>query len=216
MVWNPGAGVPRGSHHNRYPHTHHAPPASLRNLPHTHSTSALKAGLLAGCCSHGNSIPGCPTQYFPPPPSSTLNPYHLHSQNKCSITSSKWTPLPPPPAFLHPCFLPLLIQWEATSWEGEGWREWRWQEAELRWVKGEGRNRGSHGSAPLHSAVVPKVWASVLTPRAISSPCMGLYLSWMKVQSTDRLPMNPKTHTGAQHQSPGATSSPQPQSCSPF
>lgn len=88
--------IPRGLPSELLPtHTHHTPPASLRNLPHTHSTSALKAGLLAGCCSHGNPIPGCPTQCFPPPPSSTLNPHHLHSQNKCSITSTKWTPLPP-------------------------------------------------------------------------------------------------------------------------
>lgn len=68
LVWNPEAGVPGGSHQNCYPHAHHTPPASLRNLPHTHSTSALKAGLLAGCCSHGNPIPGCPTQCFLPPP----------------------------------------------------------------------------------------------------------------------------------------------------
>lgn len=107
LVWNAEAGVPGGSHQNCYPHAHHTPPASLRNLPHTHSTSALKAGLLAGCCSHGNPIPGCPTQCFLPPPSSTLNPHHLHSQNKCGIVSTKWTPLPPglPPPVLSPSSL---------------------------------------------------------------------------------------------------------------
>lgn len=215
MVWNPGAGVPRGSHHNRYPHTHQAPPASLRNLPHTHSTSALKAGLLAGCCSHGNSIPGCPTQYFPPPPSSTLNPYHLHSQNKCSITSSKWTPLPPRP-FSILVFSPFSFNGKPQAGKGRGGESGGGKRLSCGGQKERGETGGSHGSAPLHSAVVPKVWASVLTPRAISSLCMGLYFSWMKVQSTDRLPMIPKTHTGTQHQSPGATSSPQPQSCSPF
>lgn len=138
LVWNPGAGVPGGSHQNCYPHTHQTPPASLRNLPHTHSTSALKAGLLAGCCSHGNPIPGCPTQCFPPPPSSTLNPHHLHSQNKCSIISTRWTPLPPglPPTLSFSLF---SFTEKAQAGKRKG-GERRWEEAEQKWMKGEGGN----------------------------------------------------------------------------
>ena len=92
LIWNPGAEAPGGSHQNCSPtpdtHTCHQPPLGTCNT----RTSALKAGILTGCCSHGNPIPGCPAQCFLPSPSfphpEPISPSFIEQE---LLNLAKWT-----------------------------------------------------------------------------------------------------------------------------
>lgn len=141
----------------------HPPPSGTYNT----RTSALKAELLTGCCSHGNSIPGCPSQGFSPPAFLHPKPTSLSFIEQELLNIGKRDGHPFPSSLSHIPFFFLSFRnqsWGKAVSGREGGREWGWTSG---WW---GRIGTGRGHAPTPPACGPNAGASA---SPIPSPDRG-------------------------------------------